>query len=78
MRVRSWEARGKLLAIVSLAYAFLVQLLDDCTGSLLQRVLRWAHRTGRQAKDAYRSLYRLRAALANLWNSYVPAFRGWP
>jgi hypothetical protein len=78
VRVRGWEARGKLLAIASLAYAFLVQLLGDCTNVLIPSILRWAHRTGRQASEAYRSLYRLRAALANLWNSYAPVFRGWP
>lgn len=78
VRVQDWEKRGKLLAIASLVYAFLVRLLDDCSGPLIGQLLRWAHRTGRQANGAYRSLYRLRSALANLWNSHVPVFRGVP
>ncbi len=78
IRVQDWEPRAKLLAIASLAYAFLVHLLHDATGDLIPRLLRWAHRTGRQAKGAWRSLYRLRAALANLWNRHSPNFRGVP
>lgn len=76
IRVRSWEARKKLLALVSLAYAFLIDLLGDSTGLLLRQVLRWAHRTGRQAKDAWRHLYRLRIALAALWQKYTPNLQG--
>lgn len=75
VRVRRWEPRHKLLALVGLAYAFLVDLLGDGTGDLLSAVLRWAHRTGRQARDTWRSLYRLRAALANLWRTYTPSFQ---
>jgi hypothetical protein len=78
VRVRGWEPRAKLLAIASLAYAFLVNLLDDGSGEIIPSLLRWVHRTGRQAKEAWRGLYRLRAALSNLWNKYTPVFRGWP
>lgn len=78
IRVRGWEARSKLLAIASLAYAFLVDLLDDGAGELIPALLRWAHRTGRQAKDAWRSLYRLRSALANLWNRCTPDLHWFP
>ena len=78
VRVRQWEPRRKLLAIASLAYAFLVRLLSDGTGALLGSLLRWAHRTGRQANGAYRHLYRLRSALANLWNRHTPSFQGNP
>lgn len=76
VRVRAWEARHKLLALVSLAYAFLLQLLG--LGHLLPALLRWAHRTGRQAHGVYRSLYRLRAGLANLWQRHTPSFQGVP
>lgn len=72
LRLRDWEARHTLLALVSLAYAFLIELLGDATGALLGQTLRWAHRTGRQAQDGWRPLYRLRAALAALWNQYTP------
>jgi hypothetical protein len=78
VRVRDGAARHKLLALVGLAYAFLGELLGDCTGRLLPRVLRWAHRTGRQAHSAWRSLYRLRAGLAALWQRHTPTFQGSP
>jgi hypothetical protein len=78
VRVRDWEPRAKLLAIASLAYAFLVRLLGDGTAGIIPAILRWAHRTGRQANAAYRSLYRLRAALSNLWNRHTPSFQGVP
>ncbi len=78
IRVRKWEVRMKLLAIVSLVYAFLIDVLGDSTGSLLKQVLAWAHRTGRQAKYAWRPLYRLRLALSALWQRYTPNFQGFP
>ena len=78
VRVRDWPVRAKLLAIVSLAYAFLVDLLADLTDPLVPRLLRWAHRTGRQARDAWRPLYRLRLALANLGKRHTPSFQGLP
>lgn len=78
VRVRRWEPRSKLLALASLAYAFLVHLLSDGTREVLPAILRWAHRTGRQASSVYRSLYRLRAALANLWNRHTPSLQGVP
>jgi hypothetical protein len=76
IRVRAWEPRRKLLGLVSLAYAFLVAVLADLPGAVLTQVLRWAHRTGRKARDAAYPLYRLRAALAALWNHHTPTFAG--
>jgi hypothetical protein len=78
IRVKDWESRNKLLAIVGLTYAFLIDLLADSTGSLLQQVLAWAHRTGRQAKSAWRPVYRLRLALSALWQRYTPNFQDFP
>lgn len=49
VRVCEWETRAKLLALVSLVYAFLVDLLGDGSAPFLPALLRWAHRTGRQA-----------------------------
>lgn len=49
VRVRRWETRHKLLGLVSLAYAFLVEVLGDGGSAVVAAVLRWAHRTGRQA-----------------------------
>ncbi len=78
IRVKSWEVRMKLLAIVSLVYAFLIDLLGDCKSLLLEQVLKWAHRTGRQAHSAWRPLYRLRLALSALWQRYTPNFQHFP
>ena len=78
IRVRAWEARRKLLGIVALAYAFLVELLGDCTDRLVTAVLSWAHRTGRQAREGWCSLYRLRAGLAALWQRHTPSLEGVP
>ena len=72
IRVRAWESRRKLLGLVSLAYAFLVDLLDEGTAALASAVLCWAHRTGHQARTAWRSLYRLRLGLSFLWNAHTP------
>lgn len=76
LRVRAWDSRAKLLGLVSLAYAFLVDLLGDGSAEPVPTLLRWAHRTGRQAHGAWRSLYRLRAGLAALWNTYTPKLQG--
>jgi hypothetical protein len=78
IRVRDWQARHKLLALVALTYACLVHLLGDGTSPLLPTVLRWAHRTGTQARERWRPLYRLRAALAALWNQHTPSLQGIP
>ena len=78
VRVRTWQARKKLLMLAALAYSYLVALLGDCQSALLAALLRYCHRTGRQAKDAWRSLYRLRAALASLWNQHTPSLQGFP
>lgn len=56
IRIRKWEGRRKLLAINSLAYAFLVEMVGESTGALLKEVLRRAHRTGRQAQSAWRPI----------------------
>jgi hypothetical protein len=78
IRVRSWAARKKLLMLAALAYAYLVGLLGDCQSAVVRALLRYCHRTGRQAKDAWRSLYRLRSALACLWNQHTPSLQGSP
>jgi hypothetical protein len=78
VRVRGWEPRRKLLALLALAYAFLLRLLALSPPDAIAVILRWAHRTGRQANGPYRSLYRLRSALSNLWNKHTPSFQGAP
>ncbi len=78
VRVRAWQAREKLLGIAALAYAFLLELLADSPSEVLSAILRFAHRTGRQAQGAWRHIYRLRAALANLWQKHTPSPKGVP
>ncbi len=76
VRVRRWAARHKLLALLSVAYAFLLSLLGDGAAPHLPPLLRWAHRTGAQGRRTWRPLYRLRLALTALWHTHTPAFHG--
>ena len=78
VRVRDWEPRRKLWALAALAYAFLLELLGTLPEDRLRALLRWAHRTGRQAAAALRPLYRLRGALAALWQKHTPSFQSGP
>jgi hypothetical protein len=78
VRVRSWQARHKLLGIAALAYSFLIQLLGDGYPGLLEAILLYHHRTGRQSADTWLHLYRLRAALAYLWQRHTPYLQGAP
>ncbi len=78
VRVRGWEPRRKLLALLALAYAFLIRLLALSPANTIALILRWAHRTGRQARGLYLPIYRLRSALSNLWTKHTPSFQGVP
>lgn len=70
-RLHKWANRLKLLLIATLAYAFLLSLLDPLLGSLRQQLLRrFCHRTGQRCRDASTPLYRLRDALAKLWSAH--------
>jgi hypothetical protein len=78
VRVRRAAPRHKLFALVSLAYAFLISLLPLAHTPLGDALLRWAHRTGSRNHLAVRPLYRLRAALAALWQRHTPNLQGVP
>lgn len=78
VRVQKWDVRAKLLAIVALAYAFLVWFLGDLTSPLVHDVLQIIHRTGRQANEVWRPIYRFLQALAKLWKVHTPTFQGIP
>jgi hypothetical protein len=70
-RLFRWEARLKFLLIASLAYAFLLSLLDapDC----LQRwFATFCHRTGRWSRATSTPLYRLRLVICRLWSAHRP------
>ena len=70
-RLHRWGNRLKLLLIATLAYAFLLSLLDPLLKDFRHRLLRqFCHRTGKRCRDASTPLYRLRDALAKLWTAY--------
>lgn len=70
-RLWSWANRLKLLLIATLAYAFLLSLLNP-EELRLWLLKHWCHRTGKRCRDASTPLYRLRSALASLWLAYPP------
>jgi hypothetical protein len=74
-RVDEGEAREKLLLLATLAYAFLLSLLNDGREELRLWLLRsYCHRTGRHCRAAKLPLTRLRCALSRLWQDWPPTF----
>ena len=74
---RLWrgQERMKLLAMATLAYAFLLQLLAPCYEPLRLWLLRsFCHRTRWHLRWVKVPLYRLRSALSRLWQRYPPCF----
>jgi Transposase DDE domain len=66
-RLWSWDNRLKLLLLVSLAYAFLLSLLDPLLKLFRDTLLqRFCPRTGKRSRDCPTPLYRIRAALSYL------------
>ncbi|MEZ0397394.1 MAG: hypothetical protein ABWK53_13315 [Anaerolineales bacterium] len=70
-RLHQWETQRRLLLIATLAYAFLLSLLNfhDLLNWLLQF---WCHRTGQWRLKVKAPLYRLRSALSRLWLTHPP------
>ncbi len=65
---RSWEAREKLLALVTLAYTYLLSLCDPAVERIKTRLLRQGcHRTGKRYQEVKIPLYRIRWAISFLW-----------
>jgi hypothetical protein len=74
-RLVSWQARKKLLLIVTLCYAFLLSLLRTDFKQLRIWLLRtFCHRTGKRSRDTPAPLYRLRIAISHLWLRHPPPF----
>jgi hypothetical protein len=72
-RVWDWQVRKKLLLLATLAYAFLLHLLNSSFDELRALVLRnWCHRTGKRYQEVAAPLYRLRSALSRLWQTVPP------
>jgi len=64
-RLWFWDNRMKLMAIVTLAYDFLLRILNNWKGIVQVFFRRWCHRTGKRYRDASIPLYRLRMAISN-------------
>jgi len=74
-RLWHWQEREKLLLMATLAYAFLLTLLEPYYDPLRLWLLRsYCHRTGWHCRHAKAPLYRLRSALSRLWQKYPPNF----
>jgi hypothetical protein len=72
-RVWEWQVRLKLLALATLAYAFLLHLLQAGYGPLRAWLLEtYCHRTGWHLRWVKAPLYRLRSALSRLWQEHPP------
>jgi hypothetical protein len=69
------QARIKFLLIATLAYAFLLQLLDPELERLRFWLLdKWCHRNGKWSRNTPAPLYRLSLALPQLWAVFRPAY----
>ena len=64
-RLWFWDNRMKLMAIVTLAYDFLLRLLTNWRSVIQPLFRRWCHRTGERYRNASIPLYRLRMAISN-------------
>ena len=72
-RVLGMENRLKLLGIVTLVYAFLLELIFSDHHDLVAKVLQLkCHRTGSRCRAALVPLYRLRWAISRLWEDCRP------
>jgi hypothetical protein len=75
LRVFSWEVRQRLILMLTLVHAFLMQFLTPWYETLQMYLLQhWAHRTGKRSREVQAPLYRLRFALAFLWSRFPPPF----
>lgn len=72
-RLWKWANRRKLLLIATLAYAFLLSLLEEGLADTMHWLLRqWCHRTGKRHQQVSVPLYRIRSALSRLWLAHPP------
>ena len=72
-RLWTWERRLKLLSLVTLAYAFLLSMLNSKMHEIVEVLLTYfCHRTGKRSRETSAPLYRLRAALSRLWLAFPP------
>jgi hypothetical protein len=75
LRVYEWEGRLKLLGLLALAYAFLMDLLRQEHRRAREWLLAYAcRRTGRHLREVEQPFTRLRLALSKLWLAYPCGF----
>jgi hypothetical protein len=78
-RLWFWDNRLKLLLIASLAFSFLLSLVQESqakANGMVEWLLRnWCHRTGGHLAKVKLPLYRLRQAVSRLWQAHRPL---WP
>lgn len=71
LRVYEWEARLKLLGLLTLAYAFLMQLMGHESRKARDWLMAYAcPRTGKHLREVELPFSRLRLALSKLWLAY--------
>jgi len=71
LRVYRWEDRLKLLALVTLAYAFLMEMMGKESKRARDWLIEYAcHRTGTHLREVELPFSRLRLALSRLWLAY--------
>ena len=74
-RLLQWEHRKKLLLIASLAYAFLLSLIQFDHDALFDRIIDvFCARNGKWSREVSSPLYRLRLAISRLWLAYRPSY----
>lgn len=71
LRVYSWESRLKLLGLLTLAYAFLMELMSEAARTARDWLIDYAcHRSGEHLRQVDTPFTRLRIALSKLWLAY--------
>ena len=77
LRLHDWEPRRKMLLLVTLAYGYLLSLLDPCLWLARSRLfMHWCPRADWRQWTVKVPLYPLRWALSRLWQTHPPHFSG--
>ena len=78
LRLQGWQARRKMLLLVTLASGFLLTLLSAPLWlARCKLLLHWCQRADWRLWRAKVPLYRLRWALSQLWQAHPPRVAGW-
>jgi len=73
-RLHTWEHRRRLLLLASLAYAFLLDLMQPpWEGTRDWTMHFWCRRTGAWTRQTLVLFTRLRTALSQLWMAFPPS-----